>query len=218
MISEKRKPLIIGILAATAVIMAGIGIYYWFNSSFFVSTDDARVAADLVRVSPQMTGRILELDIEEGDSLIKDQIIGRQEIMNASQSNVEASIIRAPISGMVLKKTGMPGELASMGQSVAVLADLEKVYISANIEEKKLGKIKIGQPVDVTIDQYKGLKLKGKVMSVGLASNSAFSLLPSTTGGTFTKTVQRIPVKIAIDKGDELLLPGTNAVIKIHVR
>lgn len=218
MISEKRKPLIIGILAAMVFIMAGIGIYYWFNSAFFVSTDDARVAADLVRVSPQMTGRILELDIEEGDSLIKDQIIGRQEIMNAAQSSVEASIIRAPISGMVLKKTGMPGELASPGQSVAVLADLDKVYISANIEEKKLGKIKIGQPVDVTIDQYKGLKLKGKVMAVGLASNSAFSLLPSTTGGTFTKTVQRIPVKIEIDKDEKLLLPGTNAVIKIHVR
>lgn len=218
MISEKRKPLIIGILAATVVIMAGIGIYYWFNSTFFVSTDDARVAADLVKVSPQTTGRILELDIEEGDSLIKDQIIGRQEIMNAAQSSVEAAIIRAPISGMVLKKTGMPGELASPGQSVAVLADLDKVYISANIEEKKLSKIKVGQQVDVAIDQYKGLKLKGRVKSVGLAANSAFSLLPATTGGTFTKTVQRIPVKIEIDKGDETLLPGTNAVIKIHVR
>ena len=62
MISEKRKPLIIGILAATVAILAGIGIYYWYNNTFFVSTEDARVATDLIKVSPQVSGKIVELE------------------------------------------------------------------------------------------------------------------------------------------------------------
>lgn len=218
MISEKRKPLIIGILAATVAITAGIGIYYWYNNAFFVSTEDARVATDLVRVSPQVSGKIVELEIEEGDSLVKDQIIGRQEAVNSAQAGIESTIIRAPISGVVVKKQGMPGELVSFGQTIAVLADLDKVYISANIEEDKLSKIKLGQDVDVSIDEYKDAGLKGKVKSIGFATNSAFSLLPSSAGGTFTKTVQRVPVKIEIDKKGYELLPGTNAVVKIHVK
>lgn len=218
MISEKRKPLIIGILAATVAILAGIGIYYWYNNTFFVSTEDARVATDLIKVSPQVSGKIVELEIEEGDSLIKDQIIGRQEAVNSGQASIESTIIRAPISGVVVKKQGMPGELVSFGQTIAVLADMDKVYISANIEEDKLSKIKLGQDVDVRIDEYKDAELKGKVESIGLAANSAFSLIPSSAGSTFTKTVQRVPVKIEVDKKGYELLPGTNAVVKIHVK
>ena len=99
-----------------------------------------------------------------------------------------------------------------------MIVDPQKLYITANIEETKLGKVKQGQNVDITIDQIEGKTFTGKVKYVGKASNSTFSLLPTSTSGTFTKVVQRVPVKIEFDKVNSELLPGTNAIVKIHVK
>lgn len=214
----KRKMLILGILAVMVVVLGGIGIYYWYNNMMFVSTEDAKVTGDLVKVTPQISGKLLEFNVDEGDTVIKDQIIGRQEALNLPDSSIDQSVFRAPISGVVIKKQGTVGEAASPGQTLAMLVDPSKMYISANIEETKLGKLVQGQKVDIAIDELKGVKLSGKVKFIGKAANSTFSILPSSTGGTFTKVVQKIPVKIELDKPDSRLLPGTNAVVKIHIR
>lgn len=89
--------------------------------------------------------------------------------------------------------------------------------ITTNIEETKLVKVKQGQKVDITIDQFSGKSFSGRVKYVGQASNSTFALLPSSTSGTFTKVIQKIPVRIELDKSDDTLLPGTNAIVNIHV-
>ncbi|MDK2800834.1 MAG: hypothetical protein PWP27_2089 [Clostridiales bacterium] len=214
----KRKKLIFSILGLIILALMGIGIYYWYNNAYYVSTEDARVDGDLVKVGPQISGKLLEFDIDEGDKVIKDQILGRQEALNLPDSNIDMSVIRAPISGVVIKEQGTVGEMVVPGQTLAIIVNPDKLYITANIEETKLNRVKEGQLVDVSIDQYPGVKFTGKVKSIGLAANSTFSLLPSTTGGTFTKTVQRIPVKIEFDKGDYKVLPGTNAVVKIHIK
>ena len=167
---------------------------------------------------PQISGKLLEFDVEEGDQVIKDQILGHQEALNLPDSSVEQSVFRAPINGTVIKRQGNVGEVTSAGQTLALLVDPLKLYVSANIEETKLGKLQVGQKVDIEVDEFSGKKLSGKVKSIGQASNSTFSLLPTSTSGTFTKVVQRVPVKIEFDKIDVKLLPGTNAVIKIHIR
>lgn len=214
---KKRKILIaIGIVMFAA--LSGIVFYYWYNNTYFVTTEDARVTGDLIKVSPQINGKLLEFNAEEGDSVSQDQILGRQEMTNLPDINVDQSIIRAPISGIVIKKIGNVGEIEATGQSLAMIIDPQKLYISANIEETKLGKLKQGQVVDVTIDQIEGKTYTGKIKFVGKASNSTFSLLPASTSGTFTKVVQRVPVKIELDKVDSEFLPGTNAIVKIHVK
>lgn len=215
---EKRKGLIVGILIVIVVALGGIGAYYWYENTYYVSTEDARVSADLVSVTPQISGKLLEVNVEEGDTVTKNQILARQEMTNLSDSSINQSLVRAPISGVVVKKQGTIGEVWSTGQSLATLIDPNKLYISANIEETKLGKVRIGQTVDITIDQFGTQKFTGKVKSVGEAANSALSLLPASTSGTFTKVVQRIPIKIQLDKFNNKILPGTNAVIKIHVK
>lgn len=214
----KRKIIIFTILAVMIVVLGSIGVYYWYESSYFVSTDDATVEGDLVTVSPQISGKLLELAVDEGDVVSKDQILGRQEMINLPDTSIDQSVFRAPISGIVIKKQGTVGEVVSPGQTVAMIVDPNKLYITANIEETKLGRLRQGEPVDISIDQFSGEKFSGKVKSVGHASNSTFSLLPSSTSGTFTKVVQKIPVKIEFDKSDNKLLPGTNAVVKIHVK
>ncbi|TCL59728.1 HlyD family secretion protein [Hydrogenispora ethanolica] len=214
----KRKVLMIGILAAMVVALAGVVLYYWYNNTYFIATEDATLTGDLVKVSPQISGKLLEFNVEEGDTVIKDQILGRQEVLNLADADIEQSVIRAPIDGIILKKQGTVGEFEIVGQTLAVMVDPQKLYVNANIEETQVGRVRPGQFVDITIDQFEGKSFTGKVRSIGQASNSTFSLLPASTSGTFTKVVQKIPVKIQLDQTHEKFLPGTNAVIKIHIQ
>jgi len=215
---EKRKKLLLSVFGLIIVALTSIGGYYWYNNAYYVSTEDAKIDADLIRVSPQIAGKLLEFDIKAGDRVIKEQILGRQEMLNQPASNIDMSLVRAPIDGVVIKKQGNVGDIVSPGQTLAVLVDPAKIYITANIKEKKINEIVKGQKVDIEIDQYPGVEFTGYVKTIGLAANSAFSLLPSSTGGTFTKVIQRIPVKIEFNSKSYKMLPGTNAVVKIHIR
>jgi len=216
--NDKRKKLLIAVFTVMIAALLGIISYYWYNNTYYVSTEDARVAGEMVKVSPKTSGKLIEFNIAEGDVVSKDQILGRVEPGNLTDKDIEQSIIRAPISGIVVKKLGCIGEYEAAGQSLAVIIDPEQLYITANIEESRLGKIKTGQQVDISIDQFPDARFTGQVKYVGQASNSAFSLLPTSTSSTFTKVVQRVPVRIEIDQGYNSLLPGTNAVVKIHVK
>lgn len=215
---EKRKMLIIGILMVMVVALGGIVYYYWYQNTNYVSTEDARVSVDFVSVTPQISGKLLELNVDEGDRVTKNEILASQDMNGLPDTSVEQSLVRSPINGVVIKKQGTVGELLSPGQTLITLMDPSKIYITANIEETKLGKVKVGQPVEITIDQYSSKKFTGKVKSIGEVSNSALSLLSSSTSGTFTKVVQRVSIKIELDDFDSKILPGTNAVVKIHVK
>ncbi|WP_186430286.1 HlyD family secretion protein [Clostridium sp. BSD9I1] len=215
---EKRKTLIIGILMVMLVALGGIVYYYWYQNTNYVSTEDAKVSADFVSVTPQISGKLLELNVDEGDKVTKNEILASQDMNGLPDTSVEQSLVRSPINGVVVKRQGTVGELLSQGQILITLMDPSKIYIAANIEETKLGKVKVGQPVEIAIDQYSSKKFTGKVKSIGEVSNSALSLLSSSTSGTFTKVVQRISIKIELDDFDSKILPGTNAVVKIHVK
>lgn len=131
--------------------------------------------------------------------------------------NLENASIKAPISGTVVRIAVQAGENISPGQTILSVCDLENSYISANIEEKDIARIKPGQKVEVTIDAYSGKTINGQVASIGGAAQSVFSLIPSeNTSGNYTKVTQRIPVRIIPEKGDVVLRPGMSAVVKIR--
>lgn len=214
----KRKIIIFSVLILMAVVMAGVGFYYWYQNAYYVLTEDARVAGDIVKVSPQIPAKLLNFSAEEGQIVQKGQILGRQEMVNLPDSSLEMAVIRAPISGIVIKKQANVGEVVAPGQPLAVLVDPEGLYISANIEETKLKKVEPGQPVDVVIDQYPDKHFTGRVDSIGQATAAVFSIIPTSTGGNFTKVVQKIPVKIKLEKPGVKILPGASAVVKISTR
>lgn len=216
--TEKRKQLILTILLVMAVAIICVVIYYWYNGKYYISTDDAKVTGTLVKISPITAGKIVELFIEEGDHVDKDQIVGRLDVLNLAERDIEQTLVRSPISGVVIKKSGSVGEIISAGQILAYVTDPSKFYISANIEETKLHNLHAGQKVNIKVDQFKKRKIKGYVKSVGNAANSVFSLFPSNSGATFTKTVQKIPVRIEFDTHDDEIINGTNAYVKIHIR
>lgn len=216
----KRKLVLYVILLLLVVGGGGIGYYYWYQSTHYVTTEDARITGDIYRVMPKMTGKLTGLAVKEGDAVVADQIVGQQDTTNIATNLLENSVLRAPITGTVIKTQAKEGEVVSTGTSVALVIDESKLYISANLEETEIERLKLGQKVDFTVDAYPGKVLSGHLMDIGKATNSTFSLLPSTnTTGNFTKVTQRIPIKIAIDDTAGLhLAAGLNVKIKVHVK
>jgi multidrug resistance efflux pump len=215
---ENRKQLIYVVVAVMAAAIISVVIYYWLNNAYYISTDDAKVTGTLVKISPSSTGKIVDLFFEEGDHVEQNQILGRLDVLNLPEQNVEQTLVRSPISGVILKKNSTEGEIISAGQIIGYMADPKEFYISANVEETKLKKLHTGQYVNIRVDQFKGKKLTGYVQSIGTAANAVFSLLPSSSGATFTKVIQKIPVHINVDQTNLQLVDGTNAYVKIHIR
>ncbi|SHK22402.1 HlyD family secretion protein [Desulforamulus aeronauticus] len=216
-----KKKRIYLVLLAMVVTLAGVSYYYWYQNAHYVSTEDARIDGNVVKVSPQVSGQIIELPIEENQDVDAGEYMGRlSDVTLSSGANLDLTVIKAPISGTVIKKIAHIGEVASPGVAVAMIADLKDLYVTANIEESDLNKLKVGQTVHYTIDTFPGEKFQGKILSVGNAANSVFSLLPQqSTSNSFTKVTQRIPVKISIeDYHNKRLLPGMNAIVKINIK
>ncbi|CAB3395748.1 HlyD family secretion protein [Kyrpidia spormannii] len=216
----KRRLILVVLVIAIVVAGGGIGAYYWYNATHYVSTDDARIAGDVYRIMPRVAGKLTALNIQEGDYVVADQIVGQQEISNLPNSQLDNALLRAPADGTVIKTLAKVGEVVSPGQPVALIVNKKQVYVLANIEETDLAKVKTGQPVDFTVDSYPGMLFAGKVKEIGEATNSTFSAIPAVnTSGNFTKVTQRIPVKISIDDLHGVdLSPGMSVEVRIHLK
>ena len=135
--------------------------------------------------------------------------------------NLQYTKIIAPVSGGVSSRTVEVGQNVVPGQELMKLIPLEDVWITANFKETQLREMKIGQPVTIEVDAN-GRTYNGKVDSIADASGSRFSLLPPENAtGNYVKVVQRIPVKIVLDPGenkDHLLRPGMSVTPKVWIR
>ncbi|MZQ82885.1 HlyD family efflux transporter periplasmic adaptor subunit [Paenibacillus sp. 5J-6] len=216
----KRKVMLYVILTALVVVGGGIGGYFWYEGQNYLSTDDSRLAGDIYKVMPRITGKVTSLQVNEGDHVLADQIIGQQDNNNLPTSSLDQAALRSPIEGTVIKTLVKTGEVSSPGQTVAMVVDTNKLYVSANVEETEIHKVKEGEVVEINLDNIPGKVLLGKVKEISKATASTFSLLPSTnTSGNFTKVTQRIPIKISIDDNQGLdLSPGISTSIKIHLK
>jgi multidrug resistance efflux pump len=216
-----KKKVFFAVLALMVLALGGISAYYWYKGYYFVITEDAYVDGTLIRVGPQVTGQLKEVYVDEGREVRAGEPLARLDDQTlAAGVSVDLTYIKSPITGTVLKRLANPGEIVAPGQAVVMVADLRQVYITANVEETDLGKVRPGQFVDFTVDSFPGVRFTGRVEQIGEATAATFSLLPTrTTSGTFTKVVQRVPVKVAIDDYQgRRLLPGLSAVVRIHVR
>lgn len=136
-----------------------------------------------------------------------------------AELNLQYTTVRAPASGEISKRSVEVGQVVQPGQPLAALVDLNDVYITANFKETQLKNMHPGQPVDIDIDAY-GHTLKGHIDSIGGATGGRFSLLPADNAtGNYVKVVQRIPVKIVLEKGQDSqhrLRPGMSVVPTVH--
>ena len=128
--------------------------------------------------------------------------------------------ITAPFDGVVGDRQVQPNDYVNIGSNLINVVPLPNVYIIANYKETQLTRVRPGQSVDVTVDSFPNERLHGRVARISPASGSQFALLPPDNAtGNFTKVVQRVPVRIELDKGQPLLerlLPGMSVVTRIH--
>lgn len=145
------------------------------------------------------------------------QIKQAEAAYRLARLNYENTIIKSPVSGMVLKTSVEVGETVSAGQTLVTVCDLSSTWVAANIDENKVGRIKVGQKVEVRLDAYPGRVFNGKVVEIGGATQSTFALIPTeNTSGNYTKVTQRVPVKIAVEGKGVELKPGLSAQVKIR--
>ena len=132
--------------------------------------------------------------------------------------------VLAPTTGIVSKKAVEPGQMIQAGQTLMYLVPTERLWVNANLKETELKQVKAGQEVEIDVDAYPDMKLKGRVDSFSPATGARFTLLPpDNSTGNFTKVVQRVPVRIALDDQSDIptdrqLRPGMSVNVIIHTR
>src|SRR6516225_2151375 len=135
-----RKAILSTVIGAIAAVLLAIVVFYWYEGDNFVTTEDARVSANLVTISPEINGKIVEWNVKEGDMVRAGDVLGRQDLsavlssgaINTATMNTISSIaaekasIKSPISGQVIKSSAVIGQMAVPGTNLAVVADTEQ--------------------------------------------------------------------------------------------
>lgn len=140
--------------------------------------------------------------------------------LDQAQLNLQYTKIVAPVAGVVSDRTVEVGQNVAPGQELMKIIPLNDVWITADYKETQLRHMKVGQHVTIEVDAN-GRSYKGKVDSIAGASGARFSLLPPENAtGNYVKVVQRIPVKIVLDPGenkDQSLRPGMSVTPKVWI-
>jgi len=158
--------------------------------------------------------------LESQDMQLQADLLAKQAALAAATVNLGYTKIYAPGDGNVGERQVRPGQLVSPGTQVISFVDVTK-WVQANYRETQLTNVKVGDPAELLIDQYPGQVIRGKVLEIAPASGSQFALLaPDNATGNFTKVVQRIPVKIALDDKAfaAKLRPGLSVIANVRTR
>ena len=142
-----------------------------------------------------------------------------------TQLNLNYTIIRTPVTGIIGKKSVEVGQNVSIGQEMLEVVPLDDVWVTANFKETELAHMRAGQSVEIKVDAY-GRTWKGRVTNIGGGTGSVFSLLPPENAtGNYVKVVQRVPVRIDFDRSvgqdfnaEGLLKPGLSVEPGVRVR
>jgi membrane fusion protein (multidrug efflux system) len=149
-------------------------------------------------------------------------ILAAQAKVDQAKLNLSYCHIVAPVAGIINKKNVSVGQNISPGQNMLTIIPLDNLWITANFKETQLEHMKVGQAVTVKVDALGGRKYHGHVTQVGGATGSRLSLFPPENAtGNYVKVVQRIPVRIDLDKGendDHLLRPGYSVDPEVDIK
>lgn len=165
---------------------------------------------------------------------VKKQVSTSQSQVSAANSNISSRTadidyaklmlsytkIEAPTSGIVSNKNIQIGQLIQPGQSLFAIVNDNSLYVKANFKETQLEKLKEGQLVDIEIDAFPDVELKGHIYNFSPATGAKFSLLPPDNAtGNYVKVIQRVPVKIKLDQHEILtkLRPGMSVKVSVHI-
>lgn len=148
--------------------------------------------------------------------------LSKKADLEQAQLNLEYTVLRAPVSGIVSQRNVEVGQIVQVGQPLMAVVPLNDIWVIANFKESQLAKIHVGQKATVSVDAFGGDSFNGHVDSIAAATGARFSLLPPENAtGNYVKVVQRVPVKIVFEEGqnpERVLRPGMSVVPKVMIR
>lgn len=180
----------------------------------------ARARLSMALVQQRQSQQIRPQQIALTEARVKSsqaQVKQSQANLDQARLNLGYTIIRSSVTGVVSRKNAEPGMQVATGQQIMAIVPLEDVWVTANFKETQLRKMRVGQRVTVEVDAYgSSHEFRGHVDSIAAASGARFSLLPPENAtGNYVKVVQRIPVKLVLEPGEDrnhLLRPGMSVV------
>lgn len=212
-----KKMVLINIVTIVVLVIIGVvGFHFYNQATGFVSTDNAKVDGEQIKISAPASSEIKSFDVKNNEKLNKGDKVA--EIAAKGEDGQSQNMdVKMPQDGTIVKTDGMEGSMAQAGTPIAYAYNLDDSYITANVDEKDIADVEEGKDVNVKLDG-EDAELKGKVEEVGKATASSFSMMPSSnTDGNYTKVSQVVPVKISLDsKPSKNVVPGMNAEVKIH--
>jgi len=191
--------------------------------------DQARTAYESARQARENARQNLIL-VEQGSrkediaaaqaavALARSRVAEATAAVDSARGDLARCTVRAPFDGWVVRRWLDPGAMPLAAQPVVSLFDPATLRIDANIEEKYLHDVAIGDRVDIAVDAFPALHLEGRVTEILRAANSEFSLIPAEgVSGTFIKVTQRVPLRVAVTAPTELAIgPGLSVELRIH--
>jgi membrane fusion protein (multidrug efflux system) len=156
----------------------------------------AKAQVAIAALVPEQVQQAVTAVAERQASVQQAQAQLDQALLNLSYTE-----IRAPCDGFVTMRSVQVGSYVTAGQSLFILVTPE-VWVTANFKESQIGRMREGDKVDMQVDAYSGYKLEGHIQSIQYGTGARFSTFPAENAtGNYVKIVQRVPVKIVIDRG-----------------
>jgi len=197
-----------------------------------VATASAQLAsrqADLARAKAKLSGSRAELEaqkrqravLDSQEMLLRADLAAKKASLLLAQTNLGYTRIIAPTDGVVSERKVRAGQLVSPGTQVISLVEND-AWVQANYKETQLSHFQPGDPAEIRVDALPGVIFRGKVEQISPASGSQFALLPPDNAtGNYTKVVQRLPVKIVLDRGQrdlDQLRPGLSVIAVVRTK
>jgi membrane fusion protein, multidrug efflux system len=188
-----------------------------------LETLHAQLTAQLAQNRAQSDSATRQLGVLAAQQAQTEAAVAAQKAnFQAASLNLGYTSIVAPQDGVIGQRQIKPGQYVGIGTQITVLTPLPGIWVIANYKETQLTHMAAGQKAEITVDTFPGHTLRGHVLAFAPASGAQFSLLPPDNAtGNFTKVVQRIAVKIAIDDTDGLtdrLVAGMSVEAKVDAR
>ena len=188
-----------------------------------LETTRAQIVAQLAQSQAQTHAAERGLAVLEGQlEQAEAGLASARAALTTARLNLQYTTITAPQDGVIGRRQIKPGQLVGVGTQVTTLTPLPQVWVVANFKETQITHMAIGQKAEITVDSFPGRTLRGHLLRFAPGSGAQFALLPPDNAtGNYTKVVQRIPVKIAIDDADGLgdrLVPGMSVEASVEAR
>ncbi|PTH23397.1 HlyD family efflux transporter periplasmic adaptor subunit [Staphylococcus arlettae] len=212
-----KKMILINVITIVVLVIIGVvGFHFYNQATSYVTTENAKVDGDQIKISAPANGKIESFDVKNNDKLEKGDKVA-EIAAKGEGGQAQNTSITMPQDGTIVKKDALKGAMAQAGTPIAYAYNLDELNVTANVDEKDIADVEEGKDVNIKLDG-EDAELKGKVEEVGKATASSFSLMPSSNSdGNYTKVSQVVPVKISLDsKPSKNVVPGMNAEVKIH--